>query len=79
MFTVCKQHLCTPRNGILTDDLCCLKRKRMPKDPISAGIVLHYHERGWMDEEGMKLWVRKFKVWCTRQGGLLKNAQLIGF
>ena len=51
------------------------KRKRMPKDPISAGIVLHYHEHRWMDEEGMKLWVRK--VWCTRPGGLLKKPSLL--
>ena len=35
------------------------KRKGMPKEPIPAGVLVHVHEKGWMDEAGMKLWVRK--------------------
>ena len=62
-------------DGTRLKPMVIFKRKRMPKDPIPAGIVLHYHERGWMDEEGMKLWVRK--VWCTRSGGLLKKPSLL--
>jgi hypothetical protein len=30
---------------------------------------------GWMDEEGMKLWIEK--VWSRRPGGLLKKPALL--
>ena len=33
------------------------------------GVLVHVHEKGWMDENGMQLWI---KVWkCP--GGLIKN------
>ncbi len=30
---------------------------KMPKEKIPEGIVVHVHEKGWMDENGMKLWI----------------------
>ena len=51
------------------------KRKRMPKEPIPAGVLVHVHEKGWMDEAGMKLWVRK--IWGHRPGGLMKKKSLL--
>ena len=38
---------------------------------------MHVHPRGWMDEDGMKLWIRK--VWCNRPGGLMKRKSLLVF
>ena len=35
------------------------------------------HEKGWMNEEGMKIWFNK--VWSRRPGGLLKKPALLVF
>ena len=43
----------------------------MPKEDIPQGVVVHVHEKGWMDENGMKLWIDK--IWQNRPGGLLKK------
>jgi len=48
-----------------------VKRKTLPKDVIPHGIYAHVHSKGWMDGEGMKLWLEK--VWSKRPGGLLKK------
>jgi hypothetical protein len=47
----------------------------LPKDKIPQGKVLHVQEEGWMDENGMKLWLQK--VWAKRPGGLLKKPSLL--
>ena len=47
------------------------KRKIQPKDKFPPGAVVHHHPKGWMDAEGMKLWIKK--VWSSRPGGLLRN------
>jgi hypothetical protein len=47
----------------------------MTNDKISRGIVIHVQERGWMDENGMKLWLEK--VWVKRPGGLLIKPALL--
>jgi hypothetical protein len=40
-----------------------LKRKTVPKDKIPQRIVLHVQEKGWMDANGMKMWLEK--VWAN--------------
>ena len=30
----------------------------MPREDIQ-GILVHVHQKGWMDENGMKLWIQK--------------------
>lgn len=47
--------------------LLIFKRKTLPKDKISAGIPIHVHQKGWMDESDVKLWGKK--VWARRPGG----------
>ena len=44
-------------------------------EPIPPQIVVHVHEKGWMDEAGMKLWIEK--VWRCREGGLMKKKSLL--
>ena len=47
------------------------KRKTQPKDKFPPGVVVHHHPKGWMDVEGMNLWIKK--VWSSRPGGLLRH------
>lgn len=43
----------------------------MPKDEIPPGFLVHVQEKGWMEENGMQLWIKK--VWERHPGGLTKN------
>ena len=61
-------------DGTKLQPLLTFKRKTLPKDVISHGIYVHAHSKGWMDGEGMKLWLEK--VWSKRPGGLLKKKHL---
>ena len=47
------------------------KRKTMPKEEIPSGVIVHVHEKGWMDQGGMMLWI--YKVWHRRPVGLLRK------
>lgn len=38
--------------------LVIFKRKTLPKEKIPSGINVQVHPKGWMDEEGMRLWIR---------------------
>ena len=51
------------------------KRKTFPKESIPPGIFIHVHPKGWMDEDGVKLWLDK--VWSRRPGGLIKKTSLL--
>ena len=53
------------------------KRKTMPKEEIPHGVLVHCHEKGWMDEDGMKIWFEK--IWRRRPGGLLQKKSLLVF
>ena len=57
--------------------LLIFKRKTLPKDVsvIPHGIYVHVHSKGWMDGEGLKLWLEK--VWSKRPGGLKKPFLLV--
>lgn len=58
-------------DGTKLTPMIIFKRKTMPKENIPSGIVVHVHKKGWMDENGMKLWIDK--IWQNRPGGLLKK------
>ena len=62
-------------DGTKLPPLLIFKRKTLPKDVIPHGIYVHVHSKGWMDGEGMKLWLEK--VWSKRPGGLLKKPSLL--
>jgi len=47
----------------------------MPKEKFPPGLVIHCHPKGWMDEDGLKLWIPK--VWGTRPGALLRKRSLL--
>ena len=48
-------------DGTKLPPLLMFKRKLLPKDVIPHGIYVHVYYKGWMDGEGMKLWLEK--VW----------------
>ena len=53
------------------------KRKTLPKLANKHGVVIAAQEKGWMDTEGMKLWIDK--VWHARRGGLERRRSLLVF
>ena len=48
--------------------LVIFKRKTMPKIGNKYGVVVAVQQKGWMDENIMKIWIGK--VWRSRIGGL---------
>ena len=51
------------------------KRKNMPNEAILRGVIVHVHDKGWMDKNGMKIWIEK--VWSRRPAGLLRKPALL--
>jgi len=62
-------------DGTKLPNFLIFKRKTLSKNVIPHGIYVHVHSKGWMDGEGMKLWLEK--VWSTCPGGLLKKPSLL--
>ena len=54
-------------DGTKLKPMIIFKRKTMPKDEIRPGVLVHVHEKGWMDENGIQLWI---KVWKCHPGDL---------
>ena len=62
-------------DGTKLKPMVVLKRKTMPKERFSSGVVIHVHPRQWMDEEGVKICIEK--VWRCRAGSLNKPQSLL--
>ena len=62
-------------DGTKLPPLLIFKRKTLPKESIPPGIFIHVHPKGWMDGDGVKLWLEK--VWSRRPGGLIKKPSLL--
>ena len=62
-------------HGTKLKPMVVFKRKTMPKLKFPAGVVVHVHPKGWMDEDRVKLWTGK--VWKKRPGGLMKTKSLL--
>jgi len=63
-------------DGTKLKPMVIFKRKRIPKgEKFPLGVVIHCHPKGWMNEEGIILWLNK--VWNTRPGALLKKKLLL--
>ncbi|KAH1185488.1 hypothetical protein KIL84_018237 [Mauremys mutica] len=67
--------LAVTADGNKLPPLVIFKRKTFPKEKIPSGIQVHVHPKGWMDKEGMRLWIRN--VWEKRPGALLKKPSLL--
>ena len=53
------------------------KRKTMPKENLPAGVVVHCHNKGWMDRDGMAVWGEK--VWRARPVSFFDRTSLLIF
>ena len=62
-------------DGTKLKPMVIFKRKTMPKDNFPAGVVVHNHPKGWMDESGVKIWIEK--VWQARPGGFANTQSLL--
>ena len=62
-------------DGTKLKPMVIFKRKTQPKEKFPPGVVVHHHPKGWMDADGMKLWIQK--VWSSRPGGLLRKKSLL--
>ena len=62
-------------DGTKLKPMITFKRKTKPKEKFLPGVVVHHHPKGWMDVDGMKLWIQK--VWSSRPGGLLRRRSLL--
>lgn len=53
------------------------KRKTMPKEKLPDGVVVHCHNKGWMDRDGMAVWGEK--VWHPRPVSFFDRTSLLIF
>jgi len=51
------------------------KRKTILKGNLPNGVVVHCHDKGWMDKDGMA--VRGEKVWCLRPVSFFSRISLL--
>ncbi|GFX66183.1 pogo transposable element with KRAB domain [Trichonephila clavipes] len=59
-------------DGTKLKPMVIFKRKTVPKSNFPKGVFIHVHEKGWMDENGVKLWIKN--IW-QRRPGALRNPQ----
>ena len=62
-------------DGTKLKPMVIFRQKTLPKDKFCPGVLVHIHPRGWMDEDGVKLWIEK--VWHTRPGGASNSKSLL--
>ena len=63
-------------NGTKLKPMVIFKRKAIPeREKMPPGVLVHCQSKGWMDEDGILLWL--YKVWDTRPGALLKKKSLL--
>ena len=62
-------------DGTKLPPMVIFKRKLMPKQKFPSGIVLHVQEKGWMNDEGCIIWLKR--IWASRPGGLRREKSLL--
>ena len=53
-------------DGTKLPPMVIFKRKTMPKEKFPVGVIVHVHQKGWMDTDGMMIWLQK--AWGTTVG-----------
>ena len=51
--------LCSHADGTKLKPMIIFKRKTQPKEKFSPYVVIHHHPKGWIDEDGLKLWIEE--------------------
>ena len=55
--------------------LVIFKRKTLPKENVSNGVVVHCQSKGWVDRDGMAVWAEK--VWRRRPVPFFNRTSLL--
>ena len=64
-------------DGTKLPPMVIFKRKTMPKEKFPIGVIVHVHQKGWMDTGGMLIWLQK--SWGRRpSGGKSKEPACLG-
>lgn len=67
--------LACSESGKKLKPMVIFKRKTMPKENLPNGVVVHCHNKGWMDRDGMAVWGEK--VSCPRPVSFDRTSLLI--
>ncbi|GFS57486.1 pogo transposable element with KRAB domain [Trichonephila clavipes] len=62
-------------DGTKLKPMVIFKRKTVPKSNFPKDVFIHVHEKGWMDENGVKLWIKN--IWQRRLGALRNPQSLL--
>ena len=65
------------KTGKKLKPMVIFKRKTMPKENLPASIVVHCHNKGYMDRDGMAVWGAK--VWRARPVSFFDRTSLLIF
>ena len=65
---------CTADGGKLPP-MVIFNRRTPPKEKFPSGVIIHHHPKGWMDQDGVLLWLNK--VWSRRSGALRREPSLL--
>ncbi|KXJ13441.1 Pogo transposable element with KRAB domain [Exaiptasia diaphana] len=63
------------KSTFLSEKMALKSRPRLIHRTFPRRIAIHCHPKGWMDEDGVKLWIEK--VWNARPGALSKPKSLL--
>lgn len=69
--------LACSESGEKLKPMVIFKRKTMPKENLPSGVVVHCHNKGWMDRDGMAVWGEK--VWRPRPVSFFDRTSLLIF
>ena len=69
--------LACSESGKKLKPMVIFKRKTMPKEKLPDGVVVHCHNKGWMDRDGMAVWGEK--VWRPRPVSFFDRTSLLIF
>ena len=58
-------------DGTKLPPMIIFTRKTFLKEKVPSRVIVHVHEKGWMNEDSMKIWFDK--VWSGRPGGSLQS------
>ncbi|KFD72355.1 hypothetical protein M514_15628 [Trichuris suis] len=62
-------------DGTKLKPMVIFKRKKKPNVAFPSGVFVHFHKSGWMDEDGVRLWIDN--VWKKRPGHANNRSLLV--
>ena len=67
--------LCVTADGSKLPPFVIFKRKTIPKENYPKGIIIQANEKGWMNQDMVKIWINK--VWIQRKSSFFKPKSLL--